>query len=125
MVFNPDFSESALLFNLFSLVLVSRAFFSKALLIALNDNRWVLLISVGELLLLGMLGLLLVPRWGLSGLVWANVGAYSFEKAAQVWRLYFAHGVNPGQFVPFAWLAGYALALIACIYGSGLLSGAG
>jgi O-antigen/teichoic acid export membrane protein len=124
-LFNPDFAESARLFNLFSLVLVSRAFFSKALLIALNDNRWVLLFSVGELLLQAILGLLLVPRWGLAGLVWANVGAYVFEKAAQVWRLYFTHGVAPGRFVPFSWLIGYTLALIACVYGSGLLSGPG
>jgi O-antigen/teichoic acid export membrane protein len=122
-LFNPDFAESARLFNLFSLVLVSRAFFSKALLIALNDNRWVLLFSVGELLLLGILGLLLVPRWGLAGLVWANVGAYTFEKATQVGRLYFAYGVAPGQFIPFAWLTGYTLALIACIYGAGLFGG--
>ncbi|MBK6948474.1 MAG: hypothetical protein IPH16_10795 [Haliscomenobacter sp.] len=110
-VFSPEFREGIPVVNAFFLIVISRMVFPRSFLLAFRANRVLLWISVLELVLLVLLGLLWAPRWGIQGVAWATVTAYFFEKALQVIWLYWRQGISPGQFIPLGWWAFYSVLL--------------
>ena len=110
-VFGPEFGEGIPVVNAFFLIVISRMVFPRALLLAFQANRVLLWFSLLELALLVLLGLLWAPRWGIQGVAWATVTAYFFEKAIQVFWLFWKQGIPPGQFIPLGWWAFYSTLL--------------
>ncbi len=82
IVFNVNFLESAMIFNVYLLVLVSRLLFPQTVLIGLQETKVMLYISIIELFLNIALSFLLVYSMGLVGIALATVIAYLFEKIA-------------------------------------------
>lgn len=80
IVFNSGFKESAIVFNIYLLLIVSRLVFPQTILIGLGKNRSILWASLLEILLNVALSLWFVQLWGLYGVAYGTVCAYIFEK---------------------------------------------
>lgn len=81
LVFNPEFQQSATIFNIYLLLIVSRLLFPQTILIGLQKTRLILWASFMEIIVNVSCSLLFVRIWGLPGVAYATVVAYLFEKA--------------------------------------------
>ncbi|NBC08618.1 MAG: hypothetical protein GVY26_15620 [Bacteroidetes bacterium] len=111
-LFSPAFAASAPIFDVFVLTTVSRLVFARTVLIALQENRTVFYLSVVELAFNIILGFALVRAFGLLGVAWATVAAYTLEKTMLAVYLYRKHGIPPAEYTPLNWLAVYSLLLL-------------
>jgi O-antigen/teichoic acid export membrane protein len=80
IVFNSHFAESATVFNIYLLLIVSRLVFPQTLLIGLKQTKSIAWASFWEFLLNVSLSLWFVQFWGIAGVAYATVVAYLFEK---------------------------------------------
>ena len=80
VVFNPDFAESATIFNIFLLLVISRLLMPQTILNGLRQTRQIMFASFFELVFNVSLSLLFVQYWGIAGIAFATFIAYLFEK---------------------------------------------
>jgi Membrane protein involved in the export of O-antigen and teichoic acid len=80
IVFNSGFKESAVVFNIYLLLIVSRLVFPQTILTGLGKNKAILWASLFEIILNVALSLWFVQVWGLFGVAYGTVCAYIFEK---------------------------------------------
>jgi len=89
IVFNPDFKDSASIFNIYLLLLISRVLFPQTILIGLKKTSLILWISLIELVINVVLSLILVQTMGLIGVAVATVVAFACEKIMMISYNYF------------------------------------
>lgn len=80
IVFSADFSDSAYVFNVYLLALISRILLPQTILIGLKKTKTILTASVLEISLNLGLSLLFIQEFGLVGVAMATVIAFSIEK---------------------------------------------
>lgn len=80
VVFNADFQQSATIFNIYLLLIISRLLFPQTILIGLQKTRLIMWASFLEIIVNVSCSLLFVRIWGLPGIAYATVTAYVFEK---------------------------------------------
>ena len=115
-VFSASFSESVGVFNIFLLILVSRMLFPRTVLIGLDVNQPVFYFSLVELALNVLLGFLLVGPFGLLGIAWATVIAYTVDKLLLCYYLYRRFGIAPAAYTPVYWWLGYTILLLLAYF---------
>lgn len=112
IVFSEAFSESAIIFNIYLLIIISRLIFSRTVLVGLGENRAVFIISLIELAVNVAVSLLLVRPFGLAGIAAGTLIAFSVDKALLCIYLYRKYGVGLHQYVDLKWYGGYSAALV-------------
>ncbi|MEM6725136.1 MAG: hypothetical protein AAF598_13945 [Bacteroidota bacterium] len=112
LVFNPDFALSALIFNVYLLILSSRMLFPQTILISLKYTQIILSISVLELILNVSFSLLFVQTMGLVGIAWATVLAYMVDKLLLCLYLFWKEGIAPAEYLEWRWLLLYTALLV-------------
>ncbi len=115
IVFNPDFTASAALFNIYLLTLMSRVLLPASIMMAKGDSRSIFYISLIEMCAKFGLGFLFIQNWGLPGLAYSVVISYWVEKLGLIWILEKKHGVRTGDWVDWKWYLFYGLVLV-CVY---------
>ena len=115
-VFSASFSESVGVFNIFLLILVSRMLFPRTVLIGLDVNQPVFYFSLVELALNVLLGFLLGGPFGLLGIAWATVIAYTVDKLLLCYYLYRRFGIAPAAYTPVYWWLGYTILLLLAYF---------
>ena len=80
VVFNTDFSESATIFNIYLLLIISRLLMPQTVLNGLKITKPIMSASFLELILNVSLSLILVKYFGIAGIAFATFIAYLFEK---------------------------------------------
>jgi len=80
LIFNPNFSESATIFNIYLLLVISRLLMSQTILNGLKHTKPIMLASFLELVLNVVLSLIFVNVFGIAGIAFATFIAYLFEK---------------------------------------------
>lgn len=116
LVFNPDFARSADLFNIYLLTLASRILLPSAVLLSKGDSKSLFWVSIAELLVKLVLGVLFIHFWGLPGLAYSVVLSYWVEKIGLIWILESRYRVRTSEWVDWKWYFFYCLFL-----GSGYL----
>lgn len=115
-VFNPDFLESASVFNVFLLVITSRLIFPQTILIALGKTKMVLYISILETILNVILSVIFVQNFGLVGIAFGTVLAYLFEKIAIAIYLFSQHKISFSKYTPVGWFLFYSTLLTTAYF---------
>lgn len=112
LVFSAEFSESAVIFNIYLLLVTSRLLFPQALLIGLKKTRIILYSSVAELFINVSLSLLFMRYWGIQGVALATVIAYASQKI--IWLIYNKRnlGIPLIDYVPIKLYLFYATAVL-------------
>lgn len=80
IVFNPEFGESAIIFNIYILIVVTRFVFARIILIGLKKTKTIFYSSIIEIVLNVALSLLFIQYWGIAGVAYATVVSYIIEK---------------------------------------------
>lgn len=80
VVFNVGFAESATIFNIYLLLIVSRLLFPQTILIGLQKNKLIMGASLLEIIVNVTSSLFFVQIWGLAGIAYGTLLAYVFEK---------------------------------------------
>lgn len=80
VIFNVSFTESATIFNIYLLLIVSRLLFPQTILTGMQSNNAILWASFLEIVLNVALSLWFLQLWGLPGVAYGTVCAYVFEK---------------------------------------------
>ena len=119
LIFNPDFTDSAVVFNVYLLLTISRLLFPHTFLIGMGKTQLVLMTSIVEFLINVFLSFIFVHWWGLTGIALATVIAFSFEKVVYIVYLKRKYQIGWSRYTDLKWFGGYSIALIlAFIWGS-------
>lgn len=100
IVFNPNFAESANIFIVYLLTIISHLLFPQTIAIGLKKTRALFNISVFELALNVSLSLILIQYYGMVGVAIATVIAYWVEKVSIIVYLYTKMGIRPNSYIP-------------------------
>jgi len=105
IIFNPDFKESADVFNIYLLIIVSRLIFPQTILIGQKKTRIVMFSSFLELTVNIGLSLLLIGKWGIEGVALATLIAYLFQKLLMIGYLSGKMHIKISDYIPVkSWL---------------------
>ena len=80
VVFNIGFAQSASIFNIYLLLIISRLLFPQTILIGLQKTNLIMLASLLEIIVNVTSSLCFVQIWGLTGVAYGTFVAYVFEK---------------------------------------------
>jgi len=97
--YDERFYDSAGVFNLYLLLVITRLVFPQTILIALKRTKVLVLASGMELILNTGLSLLLVQAWGIRGVALATVAAYLAERIFLILWLKFKLGIRPSDYI--------------------------
>lgn len=114
-LFNADFAESAAVFNVYLLLVVSRLVFPQTLLIGLKKTTIIMWVAGLELTVNFGLSILFVHQFGLVGIAFATVIASVLDKLVLMFWLKRSEGISTSSYWPWKWHLGYSLA-IAFVY---------
>ena len=80
VIFNVGFSQSATIFNIYLLLIISRLLFPQTILIGLQKTNLIMWASFLEIIVNVTSSLCFVQLWGLAGVAYGTLVAYVFEK---------------------------------------------
>lgn len=105
LVFNPEFAESAEVFNVYLLIISSRILLPQVVLIAHKKNYFLVLSAIIETVLNISLSLILVKNYGLVGIAFATVIAYLINKLILIYFNWKILKIAPNRYIDFgSWL---------------------
>ena len=111
-IFNPDFSDSAIIFNIYLLLLVSRVVFPQTVLIGLKETSLIMKVSMIELFVNVVLSVLFIFNFGIAGVAYATVVAYYSEKLMLAFLLKKKYKLSVSSYCKSRLLLYYSLGLI-------------
>ncbi len=112
VIFNSDFKESHLVFNIYLLLIISRLVFPQSIATALHRTRIILLSAAIEITLNVVLSLILVKEMGIVGVAFATIIAYFIDKLFISLYLHFKMGIKPEMYIPMRWWGIYSTSLV-------------
>jgi O-antigen/teichoic acid export membrane protein len=115
VLFNPAFMESAGIFNIFLLLIVSRLVFPQTILIGLKHNKAILFTSLLELFLNIGFTLYFLSIFGIAGVAIGTVVAYFIEKIILVFYTSYSLKIHARTYIPVPLLSIYTI-LLLCIF---------
>lgn len=113
VIFNSGFKESAIIFNIYLLLIVSRLLFPQTILTGLGKNKPILWASLFEIILNVALSLWFVQMWGLYGVAYGTVCAYIFEKLILMTFVKKIYGVRISSYLNVGRHLVYSIFLLA------------
>ena len=116
VVFNNGFSESATIFNIYLLLIVSRLFFPQTILIGLKETGVIAWASFLEIIINVSLSLWFVVLWGLPGVAYATIVAYISEKLFLAFMLVKKTGISAVKYLNISLHLTYSLLLGIIFY---------
>lgn len=111
-IFTAEFSDSVLLFQIFIFVGISRLIFPIVILTATGHGKALIGLGILELVLNVLLSWWLVQDFGLAGIVWATVIAYTLDKLLAAAYLYYTEGISLRNYCALPYLLMYSLFLL-------------
>jgi O-antigen/teichoic acid export membrane protein len=112
VVFNSQFQGSAVIFNIFLLLIVSRILFPQTILNALGKYNIILLSSTLEIIVgVGLSFYLVNTIFGMMGVALATVIAYLFDKLFLMSYLALKLKIPPSKYLSIKWYLFYVIML--------------
>ncbi|HWB62719.1 MAG TPA: oligosaccharide flippase family protein [Chitinophagales bacterium] len=121
-VFNSSFIYSALIFNIYLLLVIPRVLFPQTILIGLHRPRFVLISSIIEIIINVSVSVYLADKVGLAGIAAGTFVAYTFDKLFLMAVAFWVFGISPNRYVKLIpYLVYVTLLLVAFFAGLVLL----
>lgn len=112
LLFKPEFIESAVIFNVYLLLLISRLLFPQTILIGMQKTQLIFGSAFLELLINVSLSIILIQWFGLIGVAFATVIASISEKFILAYFVRKSLGIKVASYVEMRWYLGYVIALL-------------
>lgn len=116
LIYNPEFSVSARVFNIYLLILCSRILLPQVLVIGRQHNFFLVFSAIVETVINVALSLWWVRFWGLQGIAMGSVVAFLVNKFNLIVYNYRVFGVPVQRYVPVRLWLGYSLGLGICYF---------
>lgn len=114
LVFNPEFQDSALIFNIYLLILTSRILLPQTILIGLNETKIILYTSIVEIIFNLTFSILFLKYFGMMGIAFASVIAFMIERIILIIYNRKKHNIRLSQYCDVRLYAFYVVILISC-----------
>jgi O-antigen/teichoic acid export membrane protein len=121
IVFNPDFVESSLIFNIYLLIIITRFLFTRIVLIGLKNTKPIFWSSLWEIVINVVLSVIFIQFWGIAGVAIATVISYFFEKLYLVIYVKAKYGISPKEYLNVRQYSIWSVILIGAFFVSLLL----
>ena len=119
ILFSDQFMDSIPIFKIFIFLVICRTIPTNTVINALGHSRILAVIGLLELAI-HLIGSYLCLHWfGLFGIAYATIFAYSFEKLAGLIYLWWKKGIIITQLIPFNWWLFYSILLIVSYFING------
>lgn len=112
VLFNPRFEESATIFNIYLLLIISRLLMPQTILNGLKHTGEIMRASFFELILNVTLSLLFVQYFGIAGIAFATFIAYFFEKVYLIFTLKRKLSVPLSDYLPVRYFMMYSVGIL-------------
>jgi len=117
LVFSPAFMESASVFNIYALLVISRMVFPQTLVLALQRHDVIFRISIIELCINVVSSVVLMRWFGMEGIAFGTVIAFISEKCLLYLYVKRHSGIRLTDLLPIrTWLTYALLLLVAFVY---------
>lgn len=114
LIFNQDFAPSAVIFNIYLLLIISQLLFCQTIFNGLKKNKYIFYISIIELVINVTLSLIFIRFWGIEGVAYATVVAFICERLALMVILKQKFHIKLSHFLPIKLYSFYTIVLITC-----------
>ena len=112
IIFNPKFAESATIFNIYLLIIISRLLLPQTILNGLQISKPIMNAALFELIINVALSLILVRFFGISGIAFATFVAYLFEKIYLSVVVKKKLNVSLSEYIPVKIYSVYSISII-------------
>jgi O-antigen/teichoic acid export membrane protein len=112
VVFNKSFSESASVFNIYLLLIISRMVFPQTIVIGLKKTKMVFYFSFIEIIINVTVSLLLINKFGILGVAFGTVVAHFFEKLLLVIYCKAKLNISISKYIPVFAFTVYSAVLV-------------
>jgi O-antigen/teichoic acid export membrane protein len=112
LVFTSSFVQSADIFNIYLLLVLSQLLFPHAIILAYKENQTILRASLVELVINIILSVILIRYWHLEGVAVATVAAYMVEKLIYISYLNRKYNIRSSSYIPWKVYSIYAFLLV-------------
>jgi len=110
-VFSPQFEESAIIFDIYLLLIVSRLIFPQTVIMGLKNSSLILQAAIIELIINVSLSLILVLKFGIAGVAFATVIAFFIEKGYLLITLKYKFNISSLKYINFKPIILYSIIL--------------
>ena len=101
IVFNPDFKESAYIFNIFTLLLSSRILLPQVVAMGHGKNFILTVAAIVEMTILAGLSWWWGSAFGLRGVAYASVVAFMVDRLILIFYNWKKLGIRPAEYIDF------------------------
>lgn len=112
IVFTQNFSFSAKIFNVYSLLIILRLIFPETILIGRKFTSVFLSVSLMEISANVFLSIVFAHKWGLLGIAYGTVAANLLERIVLLIVVKKKYKTNLKEYIPLNWLVFYSLVFI-------------
>jgi O-antigen/teichoic acid export membrane protein len=112
IVFNPEFKDSALIFNIYLLILTSRILLPQTILIGLNETKIILYTSIVEIFFNLLFSIIFLKYYGMAGIAFASVIAFMIERIILIIYNRRKHNIRLSQYCDVRSYGIYSIILI-------------
>lgn len=112
-LFKPEFIESAVIFNIYLLLLISRLLFPQAILIGMQKTKLIFGTAFLEMLINVSLSIILIQWFGLEGVAFATVIASLADKLILAYFVRKTLGISIVKYLNIGWYLAYSVGLVA------------
>jgi len=116
IIFDQEFLESSVIFNIYLLIIVSRLVFPQTILIGLRKTKVILLGSAMEIILNVSLSFLFINILGIAGVALATIIAFYFEKLFLIIYNYYKLKISPATYIPWKLHLVYSLLILIIFF---------
>jgi O-antigen/teichoic acid export membrane protein len=111
LVFNVNFAQSATIFNIYLLLIISRLLFPQTILIGLQKTNLIMWASFFEIIVNVTCSLIFVRIFGLPGVAYGTFVAYVFEKVLLITFVSRTYQIQPSSYLNISRHLVYSLLL--------------
>jgi O-antigen/teichoic acid export membrane protein len=112
-VFSEQFIDSAVIFDIYLLLIVSRLVFPQTVALGLKDSKLILKASVIELIINIVLSLVFVNYFGIIGVAIATVIAFYIEKVFLITFIRIKYKISSSKYISFKPIFIYSIILFS------------
>ena len=112
VMFTERFNQSADIFMVYLLLIISRLLFPQTILIGLKKTKVVMMASILEIILNVSLTLVMIPYYGIVGVAVATIIIFLVEKLVLIAYNYYKLGIKPQEYIPLQWYLIYSTIIV-------------
>ena len=111
-VFNKQFIESSVVFDIYLLLIISRLVFPQTVMLGMKNTKMIFIASLIEFVINVSLSLFLVQYFGIQGIAFATVIAFFSEKLFLIYKTKQIYKISANEYINIGRISVFSLLLI-------------